>query len=128
MTQFAFGHNRRLRCASDYKQVFDHTIFKIHQPAFLLLATVSAHGQQRRLGLVVAKKKVKRAHERNRLKRLMRESFRLHQHHLYGLDIVILPKVGSDQVVNSNLHQQLHLSWLKLSQLYSKSQSNPHSL
>ena len=120
MALHAFGRDRRLLTAQDYKRVFDHTLFKIHQPAFLLLATVNPDQGGSRLGLVVAKKKVRRAHERNRLKRLSRESFRLHQQQLLGLDIVILPKVGSDDIENAQVQQQLHQTWIKLIRLSSK--------
>lgn len=117
---YAFGRDRRLLTAQDYKRVFDDTLFKIHQPAFLLLATLHPEHEFSRLGLVVAKKKVRRAHERNRLKRLSRESFRLHQQQLLGLDIVILPKVGSDDMSNEQVQQQLHQTWIKLIRLSSK--------
>jgi len=43
-----------------------------------------------RLGLAVAKKCAKRAVDRNRLKRLARESFRQHKQSLAGFDIVLL--------------------------------------
>lgn len=47
-----------------------------------------------RIGLTVAKKNVKRAHERNRIKRLTRESFRLRQHELPPMDFVVVAKRG----------------------------------
>lgn len=117
---YSFGKDVRLRCAKDYQGVFNHTLFKVHQPYFLLLASLSPEVQSRRIGLVVAKKKVRRAHERNRVKRISRESFRLNQHQLLGLDIVVMPKVGIEQISNKDLHQQLHTAWLKLSRLLAK--------
>lgn len=43
-----------------------------------------------RLGLAVAKKRAKRAVDRNRIKRVAREQFRLHRHALAGIDLVIM--------------------------------------
>ncbi len=42
----------------------------------------SALPQNSRLGIVVSKRVLKKAHERNRIKRLVREVFRLHKHGL----------------------------------------------
>lgn len=109
----------RLRCAADYKGVFDGALFKVHQPHFLFLAKHSEL-QNSRLGLVVAKKKVRRAHERNRVKRLARESFRLHQHQLGLLDIVVMPKMGIEAIPNAELYQQLQFAWQKLQRLAKK--------
>ena len=107
-------------CIRDsYKGVFDGALFKVHQPHFLFLAKPSELANSR-LGLVVAKKKVRRAHERNRVKRLARESFRLHQQQLNDLDIVILPKMGIDTVTNAELHEQLQFAWQKLNRLAKK--------
>lgn len=109
----------RLRCAADYKGVFDDALFKVHQPHFLFLAKHSELPNSR-LGLVVAKKKVRRAHERNRVKRLARESFRLHQHQLGLLDIVVMPKMGIEAIPNAELYQQLQFAWQKLQRLAKK--------
>lgn len=120
MALYSFGKNVRLRCAKDYQGVFNHTFFKVHQPYFLLLATLSPEIESSRIGLVVAKKKVRRAHERNRVKRISRESFRLNQYKLLGLDIVVMPKVGIEHISNTDLHEQLNLAWLKLGRLLAK--------
>lgn len=122
MTFYSFGTHKRLRCAADYKYVFDDALIKVHQPHFLFLANPTKQTNSR-LGLVVAKKKVRRAHERNRIKRIARESFRLNQHDIDLLDIVVLPKVGIEQVSNAELHQQLSFAWQKLQRLAKKRQN-----
>ena len=121
MTLYGFSTDVRIRCAADYKSVFDGALFKVHQPHFLFLAKPTEQPKSR-LGIVVAKKKVRRAHERNRVKRLARESFRLHQQQLDLLDIVVMPKVGIEAVPNAELHQQLEFAWQKLQRLAKKHQ------
>ncbi|KAF7276576.1 hypothetical protein GWI33_010067 [Rhynchophorus ferrugineus] len=120
MALYSFGHDVRLRTSRDYQGVFNQTLFKVHQPCFLILACPAPDVQSRRIGLVVAKKKVRRAHERNRVKRISRESFRINQHQLLGLDIVVMPKVGIEQISNADLHQQLNMAWRKLKRLFAQ--------
>ena len=60
-----------------------------------------------RLGLTVAKKYLKRAHDRNRIKRLVRESFRLSQHNLPSCDFVFVAKRGIGQLDNQTFLQTL---------------------
>lgn len=120
MTLYNFSTDVRIRCAADYKSVFDGALFKVHQPHFLFLAKHSELPNSR-LGLVVAKKKVRRAHERNRIKRLARESFRLHQPNFGSdIDIVVMPKVGIEAITNAELYQQLDFAWQKLQRLAKK--------
>ncbi len=59
MTLYSFGTESRIRCAADYKSVFDGALFKVHQPHFLFLAKLTEQPKSR-LGIVVAKKKVRR--------------------------------------------------------------------
>ena len=120
MALYSFGIESRIRTATDYKSVFDGALFKVHQPHFLFLAKLTEQPNSR-LGLVVAKKKVRRAHERNRIKRLARESFRLHQAQFNAdIDIVVMPKLGIDAITNQELHQQLEFAWQKLQRLAKK--------
>ena len=62
-------------------------------PQITILGRLNSLGHPR-IGLTVAKKNVKRAHERNRIKRLTRESFRLRQHELPPMDFVVVAKRG----------------------------------
>lgn len=71
-------------------------------------------------GNCCCQEKVRRAHERNRVKRLARESFRLHQQQLDLLDIVLMPKIGIEAVPNAELQQQLQFAWQKLQRLAKK--------
>lgn len=48
--------------------------------------------ERARLGLAVAKRHLRRAVDRNRFKRIARESFRAHQDELAGLDVVVLAR------------------------------------
>lgn len=120
MLSYRFAKSQRLGHRLEFKAVFDDAPLKVHQSHFLVLARFVSHSQPARLGLVVAKKKVRRAHERNRIKRLARESFRLSQPWAYPLDVIVMPKVGVESVPNAELTQQLAFVWKKLHQLAQK--------
>ena len=67
-----------------------------------------------RLGLAIAKKHVKTAVGRNRIKRQVRESFRLHQPDIGGLDIIVLSRVGCDKADSRLLRNSLDKLWRRL--------------
>lgn len=79
----------------------------------MALASPNALGHPR-LGLVISKKNVRRAVDRNRLKRIARESIRLRQHQLPSADIVLLARRGLDKLDNETVHRQLQGMWRRL--------------
>ncbi len=74
--------------------------------------------QHPRLGLTVAKRHVKRANQRNRIKRVIRDSFRLNQHDLPPLDIVVLVRGGVLDMDNEQLRKLVEKLWRKLSRRF----------
>lgn len=72
-----------------------------------------------RLGMAVAKKRAKRAVDRNRLKRIIRESFRCQQI-LFGVDIVVLPRDASVKAHNEDLCKSLDEQWTRIAQQCAK--------
>ena len=53
-----------------------------------------------RLGLALAKKQIKRSHERNRVKRLLREHFRANTERLGGLEFIAMAKTAAQKTPN----------------------------
>ena len=74
----------------------------------------SNHMDEARLGLAIAKKHVKLAVDRNRIKRVVRESFRHHRQLIKGLDLVVLAKAGTASITNKQLFSSLELHWKRL--------------
>ena len=68
------------------------------------------------MGLAVAKKCAKRAIDRNRLKRLARETFRHHKQSLAGFDIVLMARHPSVEASNTELRQSLNTHWSKIAE------------
>ena len=89
-SSYSFQRELRLLRARDYSRVFDKA-FKVHNKAFTLLARENDLNHPR-LGLVIAKKNLKFAHQRNRIKRVLRECFRQQQSQLANYDLVILTR------------------------------------
>lgn len=69
--------------------------------------------QNARLGMLIAKKKVPKAHDRNRFKRIVRETFRT-RNDLPNVDIIFLAKQGLASVTNSTLRNNLETEFSKL--------------
>ena len=64
----------------------------------------------------MAKKRVRRANRRNRLKRLVRESFRENQERLVGLDLVVVALATADRETGAVLRGSLEKHWKTLSE------------
>ncbi|CAE7163569.1 rnpA [Symbiodinium microadriaticum] len=107
-----FSKALRLQNASEFEAVFSRNRFKVSNRYFLILALPSDHCS--RLGIVVAKKNIAKAVQRNRVKRLIRESFRLSAEIPEGLDIVVLVRKGVDTLANDDIRRNLQRLWLDL--------------
>ena len=101
---------------AQFKSVFSNPI-KASSAEITLLAIPNSE-QHPRLGLTVAKRYVKRANQRNRIKRVIRDSFRLNQHNIPHLDIVVLVRNGVMEMENAELHKLIEKLWRKLSRRY----------
>jgi ribonuclease P protein component len=112
MAELTFLRESRLLTPSNFTPVFQKPVVA-SSSAFTFLAKPNTLGRPR-LGLTIAKKRVKKAVARNRIKRLTRESFRLGQHDLPNIDIIVMAKNGTDKLSNEELTAQLKKLWQKL--------------
>jgi len=108
-----FGREKRLLTPRQFKAVFDSPSGKAPGKSVLLLARNNELDHSR-LGLVIGKKSVNLSVERNRLKRQIRESFRLNQDNLVGWDIVVVARKGLGDLQNAELAQQFGKLWKRL--------------
>jgi len=117
-----FPPTLRLLRPAEFKAVFDSAAFKIGESQFLLL--IRPNGlTHARLGLVIAKKKVRRSVDRNRLKRTVRESFRLHQTELPAADVIFMARQDIAAVPADVFRQALQQAWRRLQRKAEKSAS-----
>lgn len=89
---------------------------------FLLLSTRDEVALSR-LGLAIPKRYIKKANQRNRLKRLIRESFRKKRNELPKADIVILARDGSEDLIKlkGQIAQAVDKLWQKFLKQYNHS-------
>jgi ribonuclease P protein component len=116
----SFSRELRLLTPTHFEFVFKNATPAV-SPNLTLLARHNDSSNPR-LGITVAKKRVKKAHDRNRIKRIVRESFRNHQQSLPNIDIVVVGKSGLDKLSNQELFLVLSKLWKKLAKRCEKSQ------
>ena len=89
----AFGWEKKLHEADEFSSVFR---FKCLQRGDYLDLYARPNGLElARLGLVVPKRVLARAVDRNRVKRILREAFRQQQTALNGLDVIFRLRAAS---------------------------------
>lgn len=104
-----FPQRARLQKPGDFSAAFERgRRLNERWLAALVLPNEATHP---RLGLAVPKKVARRAVDRNRIKRQIRESFRQQQPHLPAVDVVILARGGAVEATAPQLREILDRLW-----------------
>ncbi|MDK1023427.1 MAG: ribonuclease P protein component [Gammaproteobacteria bacterium] len=109
----AFPITLRLTKSAQYQAVFNQRHYRIPMGSLLLLARQNQMDRPR-IGLILSKRVIPLAVQRNRVKRLLRESFRRHQQDVAGLDIIILARRGLGDLDNKVILNDATVLWKKL--------------
>lgn len=109
---FRFSKSKRLLTPFDYKRVFDTNDLRAGSRHALILSALNT-AEPSRLGLIIAKKHVRHAHQRHRIKRVVREFFRTHPPDP-PRDIIFLARSGLSELSNDQLRQTLTGLWVKI--------------
>ena len=98
----------KLLNGSDFDQVFDKSV-RSSDRFFTVLARPN-NLDQPRLGMAISKRRVKLSVKRSRLKRIVRENFRLSQQN-YSADYVVLAGKQGATATNQELRESLEKHW-----------------
>lgn len=108
---YPFPRSARILSKSEYSEVFKHGKMLKGQYWQILVKTTKTPLKPR-LGLVISKKICKLAVDRNRFKRIARETFRLQQQNLKNWSFVVMiakkQKTKIKRIKNAILSAELH--------------------
>ena len=112
MTSLRFSKQAKLLKTDEFSSVFN---FRKRISAHYLVMHYQPNSQeQARLGLVVGKKTCKLAVDRNYMRRVLREYFRIQQHQIAHVDLVVRVQKKFDRVNFSQIKQEFDSLLLKL--------------
>lgn len=109
---FDFDAERRLRSKKQFDRVFRRPV-RSSDPLFTVLAKVG-NLTHPRLGMAISVRSSGGAAGRNRVKRIVRESFRLNQHSLPAVDLIVMAKPGISDYGNPEIRSSLEGHWQRI--------------
>lgn len=112
MAQARLPPTARLRHPQAFRNAFKNG--RRHVDDCFVVIVAANNLDMPRLGLAISKRRAKRAVDRNRIKRLVRERFRLAAAGLPGVDIVVLARSGTRQRDNRTLSLSLDRHWQRV--------------
>jgi len=110
---FTFPRHVRLLSSREFQAVFRDKSSRSSDQRWTLLARPNTL-ENARLGMAISKRVLKNAVDRNRIKRIVRESFRCHQQELGGLDIIVMCRNEVKQLANEKLFDSLKTHWQRI--------------
>jgi ribonuclease P protein component len=109
---FSFPRQAKIVKTDDFSSVFN--LRKRIANKHLVMRYQPSEQNRVRLGLIVSKKTAKLAAQRNYMRRVMRELFRLNQQHLPKIDLVIQIQKAFDQTNFAEIKSEFELLMKKL--------------
>ncbi|MCO6440943.1 MAG: ribonuclease P protein component [Nitrococcus mobilis] len=109
-----YPRSARLTRPAEYARVFAGAR-RVADYYFTVLVIHNDYGRAR-LGVAVSKKTAPSAVVRNRIKRRIRETFRLHQTAVGGNDLVVIAKPPARAARGATLNTSLDRLWQRVSQ------------
>ena len=103
----ALGKSARLIKSSEFSKVLNADRNAVWRHQNLWFRVLSLASSRPRLGLAIAKRLMPRAVDRNRTRRLIRESFRAHQTKLPNRDYVVFARQDLRQYASKDLRHSL---------------------
>ena len=101
---FRFSRARRIRSRRDFQYIYEHG--QLYKDEFFRIFYIRKSSTELgRLGLSISRK-LGKAHVRNRLKRIIRETFRLHPELTGEFDLIVQPRPAVLALSNAQLHQR----------------------
>jgi ribonuclease P protein component len=104
-----FSRSSRLLDSTDFDRVFRNS--RRSADRYFTVLYRSNGLDYPRLGMAIAKKRVRLAVSRNRVKRIVREKFRAARRQLIGMDIVIMAGPKATNASNAELSASLDRHW-----------------
>lgn len=118
----SFPRILRLTEAAQYTRVFSKSCRFGNRNITVLAAENSL--PHPRLGMAISKKCAKRAVDRNRIKRLIRESFRHNASTLPPVDLIFMCRPSILQLNNAILRQQIEKQWYFIRKKFNSEESS----
>lgn len=112
VTILSFPRSYRLVNKAEFQIVFDEPL-KINQ-RYLTILYRSNQKNHARIGIIVGKRVANSAVARNRIRRIVRDSFRLNQEKLTGWDIVVIARQQCDTLSKDKIRKGIDDLWEKL--------------
>lgn len=110
MFDYFFQRRKRLLYSINFQNVFNKPCHKYNTIEVSILGRVNFLGYPR-LGLSVPRKHIKYAHDRNLIKRLVRETFRLLQYQLPSMDFIVIAQKNIVYLNNKCIIDMLNNLW-----------------
>ncbi|VFP87756.1 Ribonuclease P protein component [Buchnera aphidicola (Cinara piceae)] len=110
MFQLSFKKKLRLLSNIQFQNVYIQKK-RIYTKRFVMFICLN-HVHFPRLGISISKKNVSYAHDRNRIKRLIKESFRLVQNNLLLMDFIVIVKKNIHLLSNKSIFYFLQKLWI----------------
>jgi ribonuclease P protein component len=112
MQRLTFPAHKRLRRKSEFDVAYARG--RRFGNGFFAVTASSNDKHGARLGMAVAVRIAGNAVERNRIRRIIRESFRLHQHALPAFDLIVSARPKASGAPAAELHASLVALWKKV--------------